>query len=55
MLAWILVYVPADKPYLCAQRNNCFEMIRNLKLKMLKKCYHKTIIDQSNNLNNVCQ
>ena len=45
MLAWILVYVPADKPYLCAQGNNCFEMIRNLKL----KCYHKTIIDQSNN------
>ena len=30
-----IVYVPADKPYLCAQRNNCFEMIRNLKLKML--------------------
>ena len=35
MLARIPVYVPADKPYLCAQRNNCFEMIRNLKLKML--------------------
>ena len=35
MLAWILVYVPANKPYLCAQRNNCFKIIRNLKLKML--------------------
>ena len=34
MLAWILVYVPSDKPYLCAQRNNYFEMIRNLKLKL---------------------
>ena len=33
----LVYYLPVHKPYfiLIVQRNNCFEMIRNVKLKML--------------------
>ena len=40
--------------YVCAQRNNCFEMIGNLKQKnvIIKQLLIKVI---TSNLNNVCQ
>ena len=51
-----LVYLPAHKPYLIliVQRNNCFEVIRNVKLQnvAIKQLLIKLI---TSNWNTVCQ